>query len=59
MSGEAFRKRLYSNAHGIPQSVKLMMYFWLHQIEGDDSGYWQEYLEKVLLATKVKYNRGC
>jgi len=26
----------------------LMMYFWLHEIEGDDEGYWQEYLEKVL-----------
>jgi len=25
-----------------------MMYFWLHHIIGDDEGYWQEYLEKVL-----------
>jgi hypothetical protein len=28
----------------------LMMYFWLHQMVGDDEGYWQEYLEKVLPA---------
>ncbi len=28
----------------------LMMYFWLHKIVGDDEGYWQEYLEKVLPA---------
>lgn len=26
----------------------LMMYYWLHDLEGDDEGYWQEYLEKVL-----------
>ena len=26
----------------------LMMYYWLHQFEGDDDGYWQEYLEKTL-----------
>ncbi len=26
----------------------LMMYHWLHSLEGDDDGYWQEYLEKVL-----------
>lgn len=26
----------------------LMMYFWLHSIVGDDEGYWQEYLKKVL-----------
>lgn len=26
----------------------LMMYFWLHEIVGDDDGYWQEYLTKVL-----------
>ena len=50
--GGLFRKRLYGNAHGVPQSVKLMMYLGLHQIEGNDSGYWQEYLEKVLSATK-------
>jgi len=25
-----------------------MMYYWLHDMEGDDDGYWQEYLEKVL-----------
>lgn len=25
----------------------LIMYHWLHSIEGDDSGYWQEYLEKA------------
>lgn len=28
----------------------LMMYFWLHKLEGDDTGYWQEYLQKVLPA---------
>jgi hypothetical protein len=50
--GGLFRKRLYGNAHGVPQSVKLMMYLGLHQIEGNDSVYWQEYLEKVLSATK-------
>lgn len=27
----------------------LMMYHWLHSMEGDDEGYWQEYLEKTLL----------
>ncbi|WP_273484107.1 hypothetical protein [Desulforamulus ruminis] len=27
----------------------LMMYYWLNSLEGDDEGYWQEYLEKVLL----------
>ena len=26
----------------------LMMYYWLHDMEGDDDGYWHEYLEKVL-----------
>ncbi|MFZ5966186.1 MAG: hypothetical protein ACOYVK_03330 [Bacillota bacterium] len=26
----------------------LMMYFWLNSLEGDNEGYWQEYLEKVL-----------
>lgn len=25
----------------------LIMYHWLHSLEGDDSGYWQEYLEKT------------
>lgn len=29
----------------------LMMYFWLHEIVGDE-GYWQEYLEKVLPSLK-------
>ncbi len=28
----------------------LMMFYWLHQLEGDDDGYWQEYLEKTLPA---------
>jgi hypothetical protein len=28
----------------------LMMYFWLHDIEGDSEGYWQDYLEKVIPA---------
>jgi hypothetical protein len=27
----------------------LMMYYWLHSLEGDEDGYWQEYLDKVLL----------
>lgn len=27
----------------------LMMYFWLHEIEGDDEDYWQEYLNKMLI----------
>ncbi|MFC1912174.1 hypothetical protein ACFLXG_03365 [Chloroflexota bacterium] len=26
----------------------LMMYFWLHEIVGDDEDYWQQYLNKVL-----------
>jgi hypothetical protein len=26
----------------------IMMYFWLHEIVGDDAGYWQDYLAKVL-----------
>ena len=26
----------------------LMMYTWLHHVVGDETGYWQEYLEKVL-----------
>jgi hypothetical protein len=26
----------------------LMMYFWLHQLEGDDGGYWEEYLNKTV-----------
>ena len=30
----------------------LMMYYWLHSIIGDDEGYWQEYLEKVLPSLK-------
>lgn len=25
----------------------LMMYFWLHQIVGDDENYWQEYLSEI------------
>jgi hypothetical protein len=25
----------------------IMMYFWLHEIVGDEENYWQEYLEKV------------
>jgi tetrahydromethanopterin S-methyltransferase subunit G len=28
----------------------LFMYYWLHDMEGDDEGYWQEYLEMVLPA---------
>jgi len=32
----------------------LMMYYWLHSFEGDDDGYWQEYLEKTLPALKDK-----
>lgn len=26
----------------------LIMYIWLHSLEGDDDNYWQEYLDKVL-----------
>ncbi|OUM91254.1 hypothetical protein [Parageobacillus thermoglucosidasius] len=26
----------------------LMMYFWLHEIEGDEENYWEEYLSKAL-----------
>ena len=26
----------------------LFMYYWLHDLEGDDDGYWQQYLETVL-----------
>ena len=25
----------------------ILMYFWLHSINGDEDGYWQDYLEKV------------
>ncbi len=28
------------------------MYYWLHDMEGDGEGYWQEYLEKVLPGLK-------
>lgn len=27
----------------------IMMYFWLHEIVGDDEGYWQEYINKCLV----------
>ena len=30
----------------------LFMYYWLHDMEGDDEGYWQSYLETVLPAIK-------
>lgn len=30
----------------------LFMYYWLHDMEGDDEGYWHEYLEKVLPGLK-------
>jgi hypothetical protein len=33
----------------------LFMYYWLHDMEGDDEGYWQEYLEKVLPSIKKEY----
>ena len=33
----------------------LFMYYWLHDMEGDDEGYWQGYLEKVLLSIKKEY----
>jgi hypothetical protein len=26
----------------------LLMYYWIYTIEGDETGYWQEYLDKVL-----------
>ena len=28
------------------------MYYWLHDMEGDEEGYWQEYLEMVLPTLK-------
>ena len=28
----------------------LMMYFWLHEIVGNEEDYWQEYMNKVLPA---------
>jgi hypothetical protein len=28
------------------------MYYWLHDMVGDDEGYWQQYLETVLPALK-------
>jgi hypothetical protein len=28
------------------------MCYWLHDLEGDDEGYWQEYLETVLPGLK-------
>ncbi len=30
----------------------LMMYYWLHDIVGDDDNYWQEYTRKTIPATK-------
>lgn len=27
----------------------LMMYFWLHEMEGDEESYWQEYLNQTLI----------
>lgn len=27
----------------------LMMYYWLHELEGDDEGYWDEYFSKTLI----------
>ncbi|MCW8645338.1 restriction endonuclease subunit S [Streptococcus macedonicus] len=33
----------------------LFMYYWLHDMEGDDEGYWQGYLEKVLPSIKKEY----
>lgn len=30
----------------------IMMYYWLHQIEGDNDNYWQEYLAKTLPSLK-------
>jgi len=30
----------------------LFMYYWLHDLEGDDEGYWQQYLSNVLPALK-------
>jgi hypothetical protein len=30
----------------------IMMYYWLHSLEGDAEGYWQEYLEKVILGSQ-------
>jgi len=33
-----------------------MMYFWIHEFDGDD-GYWQEYLQRVIPAVnKVNTN---
>jgi len=32
----------------------LMKYYWLHFIEGDDDGYWQEYMEKMLPSINKK-----
>lgn len=41
-------KKLYTKGRKQEFEV-LMMYYWLHSLEGDEDGYWQEYLEKVLL----------
>lgn len=30
----------------------ILMYYWLHEIEGDDDNYWQKYLETVLTNLK-------
>ena len=30
----------------------LCMYYWLHDMEGDEEGYWKEYLETVLSGLK-------
>lgn len=34
------------------------MYYWLHDMAGDDEGYWQEHLEIVLAALKNNRQRG-
>lgn len=34
----------------------LFMYYWLHDMEGDDEGYWKEYLEAVLPGLKNNNN---
>ena len=46
---------------GIPEFTKrkqefeiLMKYYWLYFIEGDDDGYWQEYMEKMLPSINKK-----
>ncbi len=36
----------------------LMMYYWLHGLEGDPDGYWQEYSERVIASNRQPESAG-